>query len=169
MDDISHILVLCMGNICRSPMAESLLRRDLGESFHVESAGLGALVGQSADPLAVKVMDDLGLDLRPHRARQVDDSHLRRAQLVLVMDTAQKSETERTWPWTRGKVWRIGQWDRFDIPDPYRRPEQSFLQTRQLLETACRSWVAHLAPASVPCEDVRINACNHGLQEGPIK
>ncbi len=52
---IKHILVVCVGNICRSPMAEALLKSALGDDggFTLESAGLGALVGHSADAFAV--------------------------------------------------------------------------------------------------------------------
>ena len=67
---ITHILVVCVGNICRSPMAEALLRDALTgpEEITVKSAGLGALVGQAADKHAVELMKERGMDLIAHRA-----------------------------------------------------------------------------------------------------
>ena len=66
---IRHILVVCVGNICRSPMAEALLKRELREQdgFTVESAGLGALVGHSASDISVERMDEMGIDITGHR------------------------------------------------------------------------------------------------------
>ena len=67
---ITHLLVVCVGNICRSPMAEALLRDALTgpEDIIVESAGLGALVGQAADKHAVELMKERSIDITAHRA-----------------------------------------------------------------------------------------------------
>ncbi len=67
---IRHILVVCVGNICRSPMAEALLRDALRgqEDITVESAGLGALVGYPADKHAVELMKERSIDITAHRA-----------------------------------------------------------------------------------------------------
>ena len=140
-----RILVLCTGNICRSPLAEAILRQNLGNDFYVESAGLGALVGHGADPFSIATAKEIGLDLETHRAQQVSDSMLRASDLVLVMTTHQKTEVETLWPWTRGKVWRIGHWEGFDVDDPYQNPLEAFKQARQFLETSCRSWATRLS------------------------
>ncbi|MFL5359908.1 MAG: low molecular weight phosphotyrosine protein phosphatase, partial [Myxococcales bacterium] len=69
-----RVLMVCTGNICRSPMAQVLLADALkkrGIDVAVESAGLGALVGHPADPIAVKLMQARGLDLSGHRGRQL--------------------------------------------------------------------------------------------------
>ena len=65
---IRHILVVCVGNICRSPMAEALLRDALREQqdIIVESAGLGALVDHPASEYAVTLMRERGLDISRH-------------------------------------------------------------------------------------------------------
>ena len=69
---IRHVLVVCVGNICRSPMAEALLRRELRgqEGFTVDSAGLGALVGHPASEYSVELMAEIGEDISGHRARE---------------------------------------------------------------------------------------------------
>jgi protein-tyrosine phosphatase len=74
MDMLNRILVVCIGNICRSPMAESLLAQRLsGRSpdIWVGSAGLAALVGRPADPIAQTLMQERGLAISDHRARQI--------------------------------------------------------------------------------------------------
>ena len=85
---IRHILVVCVGNICRSPMAEQLLKSALKgqEGITVESAGLGALVGHPADDYALELMEEMGEDIRAHRAMQIYPDMVHAADLVLVME-----------------------------------------------------------------------------------
>jgi protein-tyrosine phosphatase len=81
------VLFLCTGNICRSPMAEALLRHQLAErsvDAHVHSAGL-RLVGEPASANGVDVMADRGLDMTSHRSRIVNRELLEEADLVLAM------------------------------------------------------------------------------------
>src|SRR6266542_2985353 len=68
-----NVLIVCVGNICRSPMAEGLLRaRFVGHRrARIESAGLAALEGRPADPIAVELLAERGIDISAHRARQL--------------------------------------------------------------------------------------------------
>ena len=66
---IQNILVVCVGNICRSPMAEFFLKQSHPD-LHISSAGLSAMVGHSADNKAIACMDGLNIDMRSHVARQ---------------------------------------------------------------------------------------------------
>lgn len=132
------ILIVCVGNICRSPMAEALLRDALaraGRQVRVESAGLGALVDRPADPLAIECVAALGIDLTAHRARQLTPQMLRDFQLVLVMEAWQVKDVERLSPVARGKVYRLGHWGDFDIPDPYQRPRDAFERALARIQT----------------------------------
>jgi protein-tyrosine phosphatase len=105
---IKRILVLCIGNICRSPMAEGLLKEAL-PGHEISSAGLGALVGQPADPHAVALMQQQGIDISAHRARQLESWMIVTADLVLVMDMEQKRHLEQQYPLCRGIVlWLFG-------------------------------------------------------------
>lgn len=129
--------MVCIGNICRSPMAEALLRRDLAASHpnvRVESAGLHALVGHPADPIAVELMKERGVELEAHRARQLTPPMVREADLILVMDGRQQKAIEEMYPPARGKVHRLGKWQDADIPDPYRQPREAFVNALTLIE-----------------------------------
>lgn len=119
------ILMVCTGNICRSPMAE-VLGAAAFPAVRVESAGLGALVGHAADPLAVELVKERGLDLSGHRARQLSSQMIREFELILVMESWQVRDIEKQAPHARGKVFRLGHWRQFDIPDPYRQPRDAF-------------------------------------------
>jgi protein-tyrosine phosphatase len=72
---IGKVLFVCVGNICRSPMAAALLAHRFsvrgGGAASVESAGVAALVGRPADSLAVDLLRERGIDLSAHRARQL--------------------------------------------------------------------------------------------------
>ena len=118
-------------------MAEVLLARrlrDKGLSTVVESAGLGALVGWPADPIACELVKARGLDLGPHRARQLTRELLRRADLVLTMEAGQQRAVEELDASARGRVHRIGRIGRFDVPDPYRQGRAAFEQALALIE-----------------------------------
>jgi protein-tyrosine phosphatase len=133
----SRILVVCIGNICRSPMAEAALSARLrGRSLHVnvESAGIAALVGRPADPIAQELMSERGLDISAHRARQLTPELISAFELVLVMDAEQQRAVESMSPSARGRVHRLGRWGDFDVPDPYRRGRPAFDRAYELIE-----------------------------------
>ena len=143
---IRHILVVCVGNICRSPIAEALLRRELREKdgFKVESAGLGALVGHPASEHSVALMDEMGLDITAHRARQIHPDMVADADLVLVMEAGHKRAIDDADPTARGKVHRFGEWQDKDIMDPYRRPLAAYEVVLEDIQAGVASWVEKL-------------------------
>ena len=79
------ILVVCTGNICRSPLGERYLRREFPNK-KIDSAGTGALVGYPADASAEKVANINGLSLEGHRAQQFTADLARYYELILVME-----------------------------------------------------------------------------------
>jgi protein-tyrosine phosphatase len=129
--------MVCTGNICRSPMAEVLLAdrlRKLGLEANVSSAGLRAMVGAPADPLAVELMQQRGLDLSAHRGRQLSREIIHASDLVLVMEERQKQLVEGLDASARGRVHRLGRMGKFDVPDPYRRGSQAFDEALRLID-----------------------------------
>jgi protein-tyrosine phosphatase len=143
---IRQILVVCVGNICRSPMAEALLKRDMrgNDEFTVESAGLGALVGHPASEHSVELMRELGLDISAHRARQIHPDMVQAADLVLVMEAGHKRAIDDADPTARGKIQRLGEWQDKDILDPYRRPRAAYEVALEDIQAGVASWVERL-------------------------
>ncbi len=136
---MQKILVICTGNICRSPLAAALLAREM-PGLEVSSAGLDALIGMPADPLAVQVGTAHGLDLSAHRARRIGAVHCHQSQLLLVMTRSQKVETEQRFPLTRGKVYLLGHHSRFEVADPYRQPLSAFEAAYADIERGVHAW-----------------------------
>ncbi|MCE8031641.1 low molecular weight phosphotyrosine protein phosphatase [Billgrantia tianxiuensis] len=144
-----EVLVVCTGNICRSPVGEALLKRAL-PGHRIASAGLGALVGHSAEPTAARLAEADGLDLSDHRARQIDAGMIRDADLILVMSEGQRLALAERFPFATGKTMCFGRWlpsetgKGVDIPDPYRRNEEVFVRVHRQLTEAARLWQSRL-------------------------
>lgn len=120
------VLFVCTANICRSPMAAGIfdaLAGDMGLGFGSESAGVAALVGEPAAPDAVRAMDELGIDIGGHRARQVDEAMVRDADLVLAMTTQHKETLHRNFGGSWKKIQTLPERSIGDavagIADPY--------------------------------------------------
>jgi len=66
------------------------------------------------------------------------------ADLILVMETSQKKTLESSEPSARGRVYRLGEWGDFDVPDPYKRPEEAFEQALMLISQGVSEWIPKL-------------------------
>lgn len=144
---MNNILLVCVGNICRSPMAEGLFRQALPEK-QVFSAGLDAMVGHAADPHAVSLMAARGVDIREHRARRIEGWMMQESDLILTMEEAHKDYLESRYPAAQGKVALLSQALRCDIPDPYRQDRRTFEHVCELIEQSLEMWLASLKPAA---------------------
>lgn len=148
MDPYTHILVLCQGNICRSPVAEAMLKQQLPHK-HIESAGLGAMVGQGADPTATEIAKACGLDISAHIARQVNTDMMQSADLILVMSQGQRGQVGQQLPQAMGKTLLLGHWlvsvgQQKDIPDPYKKSRDVFEHVHKLLAQSTALWASKI-------------------------
>jgi protein-tyrosine phosphatase len=140
---IRSILTVCVGNICRSPMAEGLLRDRL-PGISVSSAGIGALAGRPADPHSVAVMGEKGIDITAHRAKQITAQACRHADLILVMEEEHKRAIARNLNVTVGKLFSLGHHGRFDVFDPYRQGRESFESCFELILRGVDDWAKRI-------------------------
>ena len=123
-------------------MAEFLLRDRLkGEKVAIASAGLMALVDHPADPLAITLLSERGLDATGHRARQLTTEIAQGAELILVMEQWQQRELERKMPQVKGRVFRLGHWRNFEISDPYRKGRDSFEAALAAIDRGLNNWM----------------------------
>lgn len=143
-----NLLMVCLGNICRSPLAEGLMRRELDRAgltdFGVDSCGTGDWhIGDLADPRSRRVARAHGLELT-HRARQLKTEDFRRFDLILAMDASNLNDLRALAPdaAARAKVRLIREWDpqgEGPVPDPYYGTEADFEGVYQMLERSCRA------------------------------
>ena len=142
----TRILVVCTGNICRSPIGEGLLKARLdGRGIEVFSAGVGALVGHPADAHASAVMREHGYDIDAHRAQQATQPILAHSDLILTMDQTHSDWLNQRYPQFRGRVHKMLKWQaNADVDDPYRRPREAFERSFSEIESGVDDWVKRL-------------------------
>ncbi|MEJ6066330.1 low molecular weight phosphotyrosine protein phosphatase [Psychrobacter sp. 16-Bac2893] len=134
-----NILVVCVGNICRSPMAEALLKQRYPHK-NIDSAGVGALVGHSADPAALEIMAGQEIEITNHVAKQIDEGLAKKADLIFTMSDSQTKWIEERWPFCRGKTFKLGHWQDKDIADPYKHEMSAFQTAYQDIVVSLEQW-----------------------------
>jgi protein-tyrosine phosphatase len=150
-----RVLFVCLGNICRSPTAEAMLRRQvrdagLADRVEIDSAGtLDYHAGAPPDPRAVAHGERRGLALRDLRARQVCAADFDRFDTIFAMDAANLVELERLRP--RGARARLAllmdcvpEAGVREVPDPYSGDARAFERVLDLVDIACARYVATL-------------------------
>jgi protein-tyrosine phosphatase len=145
----NKVLFVCLGNICRSPMAEGVFKKwliDHQYSIEVNSAGLSAVVGNSATRKAQAQLQPRHIDISTHVARQLNDTLVREADLILVMEDEQKKQIESMYAYALGKVFLLGKWGNFEIPDPYGGQESDYAHTLTLIDQGLQDWQKKICP-----------------------
>ncbi|HML91640.1 low molecular weight protein-tyrosine-phosphatase [Methyloceanibacter sp.] len=151
-----RLLFACLGNICRSPMAEGVFRRvaeDAGQAhlFEIDSAGMGDWhKGQAPDHRAQKAALSRGVDISGQSARKVELEDFEEFDLILAMDGSNISDLYEIAPHAaRHKIRRFLDFaphlDEDDVPDPYYGGEEGFDHALDLIEAAAKGLLAELA------------------------
>ena len=144
----ARVLAVCLGNICRSPMAEGLLRHHIqtkGLRIKVDSAGTnGYHNGESPDPRAQAEMRRHGIEIAAQESRQIKKKDFERFDLILVMDASNRHDVlalagdRKEW---QDKVHMF--LPQGDVPDPYFGGNEGFTKVYNLVNEAAEGWVNH--------------------------
>ncbi len=109
-----NIVFVCTGNICRSPMAEGILRHKCHEMEHydslVSSMGVHGVTDFPATEYAQAVCAENGIDISSHKARPLIGEELKKTDLILCMEPFQRHFVQTFFPWIRDKVYLLGAW-----------------------------------------------------------
>jgi low molecular weight protein-tyrosine phosphatase len=150
-----RLLFVCLGNICRSPMAEGVFRRVAEQQgalhlFDIDSAGLGDWhVGQAPDSRAQTAAQNRGIDISGQSARQIASADYERFDLLLAMDGSNYQELVQLAPSdARHKIRRFLDFaphaGTADVPDPFFGGAEGFNHALDLIEQAARGLLAEL-------------------------
>jgi len=120
-------------------MAEALLKQRYPHK-NIDSAGVGALVGHSADPAALEIMAGQEIDITNHVAKQIDEGLAKKADLIFTMSDSQTKWIEERWPFCRGKTFKLGHWQDKDIADPYKHEMSAFQTAYQDIVVSLEQW-----------------------------
>src|SRR5438128_1210810 len=145
---MKNILFVCTGNVCRSPMAEGLLRRAAkgDTNYRVWSAGLGALDGQPATEAAVDVMAELGIDISHHCSQALRVPLVEQADFIFTMTRQQQDAIQTIYPMAAEKTFLLREFENAevigkDISDPIGQPIEVYRRTRDQIRAALPSLI----------------------------
>jgi protein-tyrosine phosphatase len=149
-----RVLFVCLGNICRSPLAEAVFRhlvreRGLEDAFEIDSAGTsGYHRGAPPDARSAETARRRGIEVAG-RSRQAGAADLRDFDYVIAMDAENEAELRAlAAPGARARVHRLREWDPEpgdgDVPDPYYGGPRGFEDVHDIVERAAAAFLDHL-------------------------
>lgn len=141
----TKVLMVCLGNICRSPLAEGILKSKLNtDNIFVDSAGTGDYhIGDPPDPRSIAIGKKYGLDITNQLGRQFEPSDFDRFDHIYVMDNFNFSDVTSL---AKNEVQKkkvklilneVFPGENVDVPDPYQGGQQGFENVYQMLNEAC--------------------------------
>lgn len=140
----AKILMVCLGNICRSPLAEGIMRSKLSEDFIVDSAGTGGWhAGEQPDKRSILTAKNRGIDISYQRARKFSKTDFEKFDYIYVMDNQNLkdvlslAETENHKNKVQMILEEIFPGERVDVPDPYYGGQDGFEKVFDMLDQAC--------------------------------
>ncbi len=145
-----RLLFVCTANICRSPMAEGYARHlaeTRGLPLEARSGGIMGIIGRPPDPLAVRVMGEIGVDISAQRSGDLPPELLDWADHVLVMELRHQMRLHSAHPTSDGKILPLGSFGgASEVPDPIGGWRWRFRRSRDLITRSIDNFVAHLPP-----------------------
>ena len=148
----TKILMVCLGNICRSPLAEGILKSKLdAEKFEVQSAGTGGWhVGSLPDPRSIAIANKHGLDITDQRGKKFSAYDFETYDYIFVMDNSnyrdviQLAQSDSEKEKVQLILDELFPGENVDVPDPYYGGDNGFEQVYQMLDEACEIIVRRL-------------------------
>ena len=139
------ILMVCLGNICRSPLAEGILKHKAPEDqVFVDSAGTSDYhIGESPDPRSIEIARKYGIDIRTQRGRQFTMEDFHHFDIIYAMDQSNYRHIIAMAPDAEAKskvhliLNEINPGKNLDVPDPYYGGDQGFENVYRMLDMAC--------------------------------
>lgn len=149
---MTTLVFVCTGNICRSPMAEGLLKARLSDEDDIEvlSAGLAAGDGMPPSEHAVAVTKEIGIDITSQKSRLLDESLVRRADFLFVMTFSHLDHILMLYPEASQKTFLVRQFIEEetllnrDISDPIGQSEEVYRRCRDEIQNALDSILDHI-------------------------
>ena len=149
------ILMVCLGNICRSPLAEGILKSKLPDNFFVDSAGTGGWhAGEQPDPRSIAIAKDNGIDISLQRARQFTKNDFKTFDRIYAMDNSNfesilaQSGTQTDSNKVSLILNELYPDENLDVPDPYYGGAQGFKNVYEMLDAACECIAQKIKPSS---------------------
>lgn len=144
--------MVCLGNICRSPLAEGIFKSKLpSERFFIDSAGTGGYhIGHAPDPRSISIAKDYGLDITKQKCRQFTSADFENFDHIFVMDRSNYKNVI-TLAQNEEDIAKVSlilelsfPHQNLEVPDPYYGGDNGFNEVYQLLDNACEAFVAKL-------------------------